>query len=1152
MRITRLDLLRFGKFTDKTVQLPCAKQDFHLIVGPNEAGKSTLRDAIQDLLFGIETRSSYNFLHPHNEMRVGALIEEGGNLLDFIRTKARSKTLQTPNGAALPDNALMHFLGQVERKFFDQMFGLNHARLVKGGQEILSASDDVGQILFQAAAGIGSLGTIRDKLEQEADGLWGPRKSDKREYYLAAAELEQAETMLKQTTVRTKEWQEASSAVDVITTQLSGARNRYETLTKERFQLERIRRVAPMLTTLSQVELQLTELGPVVSLPDDAAQQLTKAEHEVAIATQSPALFESQSNVLSAKIATLAPNEAVLARAADIEALCATRQLLRNVEGDIAARESEIQVIWQDIQDLTRQLGWPDEEEAAVNQRLPGGLVRASIDALVRRHDALAQAQSAANESLRTRQEEIKVFDAELALLPATAIPVVLTAALAQARSMGDVALQTRKAETQIARLQRELDTAQAALGAWNPEVEALRKVLAPTQDEINALMKTRADLELTNLANRDRLAEVSSSQQALQLEIAQYKAAQQPVTFDDVLQSRTGRDALWQEIKGGTVTLGAAAPGFEQAIYRSDALSDQRHDKAQEETELQGRFESLQRLQQQLTDLTARAADTAQALTHFDQVWSERISDLGLSGMALLQVNDWRGARERVLSAAAALAEAQAAQQDFAQAVATAQTELLSVMQVLEPDAHTFKLAALILLADDLVSTSTRAQERRQSLVTQKTRSELTVTGLSHQATQAQAALATWQMELQKNLALAHLPLDSNIGAVTGALAIFERINLQLQKIRETRVNRVDMMRRDLDSFALAAKALASDIAPGLAADTPSQISLSLDAQLKQHAFASLELGRLQQELAQAAIQVAAANEKQAQARASLEPLLRLSKTTSNDELRIAAANSDQLRTLTAEMGQALRQLLSAGDGLDRAALSAEWAATDADATATSLDEIKRQTDEVVELQSSLSSTLSSAAAVLGKIAGQSEAARAESQRQQALARMGNALERFIKVFTAAKLLRWSIEKFRETKQGPMLARASDVFAGLTQGAFSKLVVDYEHEPLKLSGQRTTGERVEIEGMSEGTRDQLYLALRLAALELHLEKTIALPFIADDLFINYDDGRARAGLQALAKLSESTQVIFLSHHAHLVPVAQSVFGDKLNVVHLS
>jgi uncharacterized protein YhaN len=46
MRISRLDLLRYGKFTEKSVSLPKAEKDFHLIVGPNEAGKSTLRNAI--------------------------------------------------------------------------------------------------------------------------------------------------------------------------------------------------------------------------------------------------------------------------------------------------------------------------------------------------------------------------------------------------------------------------------------------------------------------------------------------------------------------------------------------------------------------------------------------------------------------------------------------------------------------------------------------------------------------------------------------------------------------------------------------------------------------------------------------------------------------------------------------------------------------------------------------------------------------------------------------------------------------------------------------------------------------------------------------------------------------------------------------------
>lgn len=86
---------------------------------------------------------------------------------------------------------------------------------------------------------------------------------------------------------------------------------------------------------------------------------------------------------------------------------------------------------------------------------------------------------------------------------------------------------------------------------------------------------------------------------------------------------------------------------------------------------------------------------------------------------------------------------------------------------------------------------------------------------------------------------------------------------------------------------------------------------------------------------------------------------------------------------------------------------------------------------------------------------------------------------------------------------------------------------------------------------MSEGTRDQLYLALRLAALELHLAKAKTLPFVADDLFINFDDERSKAGLEALRDLSTKTQVLFLSHHDHLLPHVQHVFGAGVNLVHL-
>ena len=78
-----------------------------------------------------------------------------------------------------------------------------------------------------------------------------------------------------------------------------------------------------------------------------------------------------------------------------------------------------------------------------------------------------------------------------------------------------------------------------------------------------------------------------------------------------------------------------------------------------------------------------------------------------------------------------------------------------------------------------------------------------------------------------------------------------------------------------------------------------------------------------------------------------------------------------------------------------------------------------------------------------------------------------------------------------------------------------------------------------------------MYLALRLAALEIQIAQGFNMPLIADDLFINFDDRRAEAGLKVLGDLSRSMQVIFLTHHEHLVPLAKSALGNDLNVVFL-
>ena len=85
---------------------------------------------------------------------------------------------------------------------------------------------------------------------------------------------------------------------------------------------------------------------------------------------------------------------------------------------------------------------------------------------------------------------------------------------------------------------------------------------------------------------------------------------------------------------------------------------------------------------------------------------------------------------------------------------------------------------------------------------------------------------------------------------------------------------------------------------------------------------------------------------------------------------------------------------------------------------------------------------------------------------------------------------------------------------------------------------------------MSEGTRDQLYLALRLAALERYLEEHEPMPLILDDLLITFDNERTKAILPQLAILAERTQVFLFTHHEHLVELCRQTLGEERFQLH--
>jgi uncharacterized protein YhaN len=166
------------------------------------------------------------------ELRVGGIIERlpsgaaEGQQFAFDRAKGNKNTLRTPDDGSLSDAALQPWLGSLQAQAFNRMYALDHTTLVEGGAGILSASDDIGRMLFQSAAGVEHLGDALQKLQNEADALWAPRKSSSRIYYQAQDAFETANAEFKQSTLRTKDWKAQHDALVATEEALAAARSR--------------------------------------------------------------------------------------------------------------------------------------------------------------------------------------------------------------------------------------------------------------------------------------------------------------------------------------------------------------------------------------------------------------------------------------------------------------------------------------------------------------------------------------------------------------------------------------------------------------------------------------------------------------------------------------------------------------------------------------------------------------------------------------------------------------------------------------------------------------------------------------------------------------------------------------------------------------
>ena len=149
---------------------------------------------------------------------------------------------------------------------------------------------------------------------------------------------------------------------------------------------------------------------------------------------------------------------------------------------------------------------------------------------------------------------------------------------------------------------------------------------------------------------------------------------------------------------------------------------------------------------------------------------------------------------------------------------------------------------------------------------------------------------------------------------------------------------------------------------------------------------------------------------------------------------------------------------------------------------------------------------------------------------REQLRGKMRSAAERYLVLKSAEAVLKKAIERCERERQPELLENASEWFAGFTCGTYTRVYRQISSGSLRVGNVETGADR-DAGVLSRGTREQLFLALRLALIRALENSSEPLPVILDDVLVNFDPRRRRAVMAGLEKFAEARQILILDNN---------------------
>ena len=136
---------------------------------------------------------------------------------------------------------------------------------------------------------------------------------------------------------------------------------------------------------------------------------------------------------------------------------------------------------------------------------------------------------------------------------------------------------------------------------------------------------------------------------------------------------------------------------------------------------------------------------------------------------------------------------------------------------------------------------------------------------------------------------------------------------------------------------------------------------------------------------------------------------------------------------------------------------------------------------------------------------------------------------------------------EYEQHRQPETLREASKYMSQLTSGKYTRIWTPLANDILLVD--TPEGKSLPVEVLSRGTREQLFVSLRLALVSAYARRGIHLPMILDDVFVNFDAGRTKTAVSVLRDFAkQGHQLLVFTCHEHVWKMFADVKVDTRRI----